>query len=146
MPAAAWTLVTVAASGDLLSAKHTGGFVAWIFAHILPCVDLRWGDPVHTLLRKGAHFFNYAVLSWLWFRAWRYWDMRDGAQAGSWKLRWALLGFALAAATAVADESLQSFVPSRTGSVLDILLDCSGALFAQLLIVRVWLARRKTFH
>jgi VanZ family protein len=140
VPAIAWTLLTVAASGDLLSAKHTGGFVTWIFGHILPFVDLRWSDPVHTLLRKAGHFFNYAVLTWLWFRAWRHWDVRERSRL--WEFRWALLGFALAAATAVADESLQHFVPSRTGSVLDVLLDCAGALFAQLLIVRVWLARR----
>ena len=136
-----WTLVTIAASGELLSASHTGGFVVWFFRTFFPHVDSRWWDITHTLLRKGAHFFNYAVLSWLWFRAARYWELR--AVATSWTLRWSLWGLALAVATALADESLQHFVPSRTGSWEDVALDASGAAFAQLVIAWRLLARRR---
>lgn len=132
----------MAASGDLMGSHHTGSLVAWFFRHVIPFVDYRWADPAHTFLRKAAHFFNYAVLSWLWFRAFRYWELR--AQRPAWKLSWALLGFAAAAATAVADESAQAFVPTRTGSPLDVALDLAGALFAQLLILRVWLSRQRT--
>jgi VanZ family protein len=139
IPAVAWTLFTIAASGDLLSARHTGGFVVWFFRTFLPSVPYDWYDAVHTLLRKGAHFFNYAVLSWLWFRAARYWDLRVVARR--WTLRWALWGFALAVATSLADEGLQSFVPSRTGSWQDVALDACGALFAQLVIRMLFLRR-----
>jgi VanZ family protein len=141
LPAAVWTTITVAASGDLLSAQHTGGLVIWFFRTFLPNVSYEQYDAAHTLLRKAAHFFNYAVLSWLWFRAWRYWELRE--PSGAWRKSWALRGFLFAAATALADETLQHFVPSRTGSVVDVALDCAGALFVQLLILRVWLAREK---
>jgi len=36
--------------------------------------------------------------------------------------------------TASADEFHQSFLPNRTGTPWDVLLDCSGALAMQLLV------------
>jgi VanZ family protein len=140
IPAVAWTLVTIAASGDLLSAHHTGGLVVWFFRTFLPSVDSRYWDYTHTFLRKFGHFFNYGILSWLWFRAARYWELR--AAAKSWSLRWALAGFGFAVATALCDEGLQHFVPSRTGSWEDVLLDSCGALFAQVVVFTI-LAPRK---
>lgn len=143
IPAVAWTLFTIAASGDLLSARHTGGFVVWFFRTFFPSVPYDWYDIAHTLLRKGAHFFNYAVLSWLWFRAARYWELREKPREApnAWMTRWALWGFVLAVATALADEGLQHFVPSRTGSAQDVALDACGAAFAQFVIASWW-ARR----
>ena len=140
VPAVGWTLMTIAASGDLLSARHTGGFVNWIFVHFFPSAPYDWRDIAHTYLRKFGHFFNYAILSWLWFRAARYWELR--AASRDWRAQWALTGLALTVATALCDEGLQHFVPSRTGSWEDVLLDACGALFAQLLIFRIWSARR----
>ena len=43
----------------------------------------------------------------------------------------ALLGTAI---TASADEYHQSFLPNRTSSIWDVLLDCCGAITLQLLI------------
>jgi VanZ family protein len=140
VPAIGWTLLTIAASGDLLSARHTGGFVIWFFHTFLPNVSGHWYDPVHTLLRKTGHFCNYAILSWLWFRAARYWELRDTSRA--WKLSWALWGLAFTVGTALCDEGLQHLVPSRTGSWMDVALDSTGALFAQMLILRFALSRR----
>jgi VanZ family protein len=141
VPAAFWTLLTIAASGDLLSAKHTGGLVIWLYAHLFPSAPWAWRDLTHTYLRKGGHFFNYAILSWLWFRAARYWELRATSRA--WAMRWAFLGLGFAVATALCDEGLQHFVPSRTGSWNDVFLDSCGALFAQLLILRVGSARQR---
>lgn len=140
IPAVSWTLATIAASGDMLSARHTGGLVIWFFRTFFPSVPYEWYDVTHTLLRKGGHFFNYAVLSWLWFRAARYWELRETARetlrvgANVWATRWAWWGFAFAVATALADEGLQHFVPSRTGSWEDVALDSCGAAFAQFMI------------
>jgi VanZ family protein len=46
----------------------------------------------------------------------------------------ALLAFLGTAITASADEFHQSFLPNRTGTPWDVLLDCSGALAMQLLV------------
>ncbi|MDP9267594.1 MAG: VanZ family protein [Acidobacteriota bacterium] len=140
-PAVAWTLFNIAAAGDLFSARHTGTFLAWFFQTFFPNAPSHWFDVTHTLLRKGAHFFNYAMLSWLWFRAARYWELRERSRA--WQLRWALWGLAFAIATAVGDETLQHFVPSRTGTATDVVLDGCGALFAQFVIAGVWRARER---
>jgi VanZ family protein len=142
VPAVAWTVLTVVAAGELLSANHTSGWL-WNALHFL-LRRVPDGNEIllaNAILRKSGHFLNYAILSWLWFRAARYWELREKSRA--WALRWARWGFVLAVLTAIADESLQHFVPSRTGKPADVALDCAGALFAQLLIVRVWLARRK---
>ncbi len=46
----------------------------------------------------------------------------------------AALAFLGTAMTASADEFHQTFLPNRTGSPWDVLLDCSGALTMQLLV------------
>lgn len=140
LPAVAWSLLTVAAAGDALSSAHTNGLLDWLLQHLFSFLGPRSAGFANALLRKAGHFLNYAILSWLWFRAFRYWELRASSRA--WALRWALRAFALTALTALADETLQRLVPSRTGSAMDVLLDCAGALFAQLLLLRVWLARR----
>ena len=127
-PAFAWVAVVLAASTDLFSARHTGAILAavltWMFGHM----DARTFETVHFLVRKSAHFTEYAILSVLFFRAAR------GGLAGFWRMRWALLGLAISLSVAILDEWHQSFVPSRTSSARDVLLDLCGALFAQLLL------------
>ena len=59
----------------LRPSMRTGGFVVWFFQTFFPHVPYVWYDLVHTFLRKLGHFTNYAILSWLWFRAARYWDL-----------------------------------------------------------------------
>jgi VanZ family protein len=72
------------------------------------------------LLKKGAHFLAYAVLAWLVQWAW-------GVKPGSWG--WAFLVTVLYASS---DEYHQTFVPGRSGSLGDVLIDSSGALSALL--------------
>jgi VanZ family protein len=74
-------------------------------------------ETAHTLLRKGAHVGEYAVLGALAERAPR------GAAPGARAARAALL----AAAIAASDEALQARQPSRTGSPWDVALDLAGA-------------------
>ncbi len=40
--------------------------------------------------------------------------------------------------TAIVDELHQSFVPGRTGSPYDVLLDLTGAITVQVLVWAVW--------
>ena len=86
-------------------------------------------------MRKAAHLTVYATLSALWFRA------RRGPRAG-WQASWALLGLLVSMLVAISDEVHQSFVPSRTGTPWDVLLDSFGALLEQAAIAIF--ARRKS--
>lgn len=75
-------------------------------------------------MRKAAHLTVYATLSALWFRA------RRGPHKG-WQASWALLALLVSLLVALGDELHQSFVPSRTGTPWDVLLDSFGAFLAQ---------------
>ena len=128
IPALSWMSLVLLASTDPLSAKHTGeilgAILTWMFGHISTSTF----NHINFFIRKSAHFTEYAVLSALWFRA-----LRIGFTE-LWKVRWALFGLAISLAVAILDEWHQSFVPSRTSSPRDVLLDFCGALFAQFLI------------
>jgi len=121
------------ASTDPFSANNTGpvlhALLTWIFGTVEPSTF----NLVHFLVRKSAHFTEYAILSALWFRALRV------HLTTLWRIRWALIGVVVSLSVAILDEWHQSFVPSRTSSVRDVLLDLTGALFAQFLI---WYALR----
>jgi VanZ family protein len=75
-----------------------------------------------TVLRKGAHMTEYAILAVLLMRA-------TGSYA------WA---FALAAAYAATDEFHQTFVHGRHGSPIDVGIDAVGTLIG----LGVWQRRR----
>ena len=134
VPAVAWMGMVLLASTDPFSAKHTGEVLRAVLAWTLGQIDPVTFNQLHFLVRKSAHFTEYAILSALWFRAIRVHLNR------LWQMRWALLGLVVSLSVAVLDEWHQSFVPSRTSSAHDVLLDFCGALFAQLVI---WYALRR---
>jgi len=133
IPAVAWMGMVLLASTDPFSAKNTAVVLRAVLAWTVGSVDPATFDLVHTLVRKSAHFIEYAILSALWFRALR------PHLTNLWRIRWALIGLVICLAVAILDEWHQSFVPSRTSSVRDVLLDITGAFFAQFLI---WYALR----
>ncbi len=79
-------------------------------------------------MRKAAHVTEYAILTGLLFRALR--ELIDGF----WKR--AAVALVPAFVFASADEFHQSFVPSRTSSQIDVLIDYGGAI-AGVLICRL---------
>jgi VanZ family protein len=54
----------------------------------------------------------------------------------------AVLAMIATALTASADEFHQSFLPNRTSSAWDVLIDCSGALALLILVGTISLIRR----
>jgi VanZ family protein len=86
-----------------------------------------------TLVKKGGHFFGYAIL------ALAYWYGLSGQS----KLRPYFLAFVLAILYAISDEYHQSFVPGRHPSWVDaFVIDGSGAA---LMLIGIWRYRtRKT--
>jgi len=78
---------------------------------------------VNYIVRKSAHFTEYAILGALLFRAFRAGD------SVRWRFRWALYSFVFSVSWALLDELHQTFTRTRGGSIWDSLLDSSGALF-----------------
>ncbi len=118
MPAVLWTAIILSSSNDLFSAAHSAGWLQrFIPASAIPAVNF--------IVRKAAHLAEYFILGALLFRA-------ERGDAEGWEGRWAVMAVLLAAAVATTDEWHQTFVPSRTGSAWDVLLDTVGATIAQL--------------
>ncbi len=83
---------------------------------------------LHTLLRKSAHVFEYAVFSFLLYRS-----LGDRDRL-SWQphiARWCILA---GAAFSLGDEFHQLFVRGRGASLVDCSIDTAGAALAMLLV------------
>ena len=119
-------------STDWLSAHHTGR-ILYPLLHFLFGLSPDSFAPWHVFIRKGGHVFGYAMLSWLLFRAWRatvpMLDKRGRT------LRWAGMAIGMTTLVASLDEWHQSFLPSRTGTPRDVLLDAVAGASAQVLIL-----------
>jgi VanZ family protein len=129
LPAIVWAILISWASTDLFSASHTSKYIIPVLHWLFPRASAETLDWLHSLIRKSAHLTEYFVFSFLLLRAIR------GKHRG-WHTRWAISALAIVAGFSALDEFHQSFVPSRTASPWDSLLDTSGAAIAQAL---VWL-------
>ena len=85
----------------------------------------------HFFIRKTGHFVGYFTLSWLLFRAWRDTFPFPGK---NWSIQWARISLFMTALVACLDEWHQSYLPSRTGNLHDVLLDSTAALIAQVVL------------
>jgi VanZ family protein len=123
LPPIAWMIVVLSASSAEFSAANTGGLIGPALSWLFPGLAPHHVDLIHGVIRKLAHFTEYAILGALWFRGLTRSDLVR-SPAAAW------LALVISVACAVVDESHQAFVPSRTGSVRDVLLDSTGALTA----------------
>src|SRR3954471_18546462 len=129
--------VIFSASSDQQSFEHSsrilGPLIQWLFPHI--------SDPSRENLilffRKLAHLTEYAMLGPLIWRAFR---KPTKANPESWDRRTAVRTVFVVMLYAATDEFHQAFVPTRQASVLDVLLDTSGAVAAMLLL---WAVKRR---
>ena len=85
---------------------------------------------IHHILRKCGHFFAYGFIGLAWLRAW--WMTMPKSRFFT-DAALALFGTGLIASC---DEFHQTFIPSRTGTPVDVMLDTAGACAMCLL---VWL-------
>jgi VanZ family protein len=126
-----WLGLIAAESTNFASAENTTR-ILYPILHFLTGVDpfrfLLW----HFYIRKSGHFAGYFGLSFLLFRAWR--ATFPLASASRWSIQWARISFFMTALVACLDEWHQTYLPSRTGNLRDVLLDSSGALAAQIVI------------
>ncbi len=77
---------------------------------------------IHFLIRKVAHFTEYAILAFLARRAF------ISSSFALFQRRWFQIGLLLVVIHALLDEFHQSFVPSRTPSIYDSAIDVAGGL------------------
>ena len=101
------------------------GFLLALVQHIFPWVT-------EYMLRKAAHFTEYAILGALLF----------GAMRAEGRPRLGAFQTALGLLTAMADETIQLFSAGRSGQITDVWIDFAGFLTGYLLFR--FLFRKKT--
>lgn len=126
-----WLGIIFAESTDQFSAEHTSRLLYPLFHFLFGLEPLRF-EVFHHYLRKTGHFVGYFTGSLILFAAWR--ATLQLPQAPRWALRWAGIAFFMTALVASLDEWHQTYIPSRTGTPWDVLLDSSAALTAQIVI------------
>ena len=137
-PAAIWIGLIAFESTSYLSSDNTGSTLYSLLTRLFGEINFYDFLIWHHYLRKTGHVVGYGVLSLLLLRAWRATlpnrlDLERRAALLAW------LGTVLVAS---ADEWHQSLIPSRTGTVWDVLLDSvAGLVF--LLCSAIWLWHRR---
>lgn len=105
-----------------LTAESTSNIIVPLLRWLFPFA----GDDniriMHIAFRKTAHFFNYAFLSFLLFRAIR-------GKSIVWRPRWLICAGVIAISYSALDETIQALMISRTGSVSDCLINTAGVFF-----------------
>ncbi len=127
-----WLIVIAIESSALLSSHNTSR-ILYPVLHFLFGMDWPRFQYWHFYIRKGGHIVGYAILSILLFRAWR--ATLPAVNDAKWAFRWANIAVLGTAFVASLDEWHQSFLPSRTGRVQDVILDTCAGLGAQILIL-----------
>ena len=135
LPLVAWLIFISYASSDSFSAANTSRIIGPVVLWLFPNTSPETMAVIHLVIRKIAHFTEYAILAYLAARAFR--TSPRAALAN----RWFLIALAVVAIYALIDEYHQSFVPSRTASIYDSLIDMSGGLVTLLILHRRYRSR-----
>lgn len=143
LPVVAWMTLIFIASSDAESGPRGSRLLAPLLRWLMPDLGPETLEHIVFLARKGVHFVTFGVLAAL---SWRAFTTASSPHPGLPATRPRrhsplLRSFLLTAAYAVSDELHQCFVPTRTGSVMDVAIDCAGALTA-LLVCGAWTRRR----
>lgn len=110
------------------SSEVSGGILEWLTGLFLFLA----ADWAHNLIRKLAHFSEFALLGVL--MGWRY-----RLEKGSITPVLACAGLAVACV----DETIQIFSPGRASSLLDVWLDTAGFTVGLALLALVTMLRNK---
>jgi VanZ family protein len=127
LPVVLGIAMIVLESTVFMGADHTSGPLRAIVQAIFgPIGDERW-QVIHHYIRKSGHFIGYGLIGVAWLRAW--WRTLPRLPFVA-DFGLALLGTATIASC---DEWHQTFLPNRTGTPWDVLLDSTGAVVLMLI-------------
>jgi VanZ family protein len=142
-PVVLWASLIFFASTGALSGANTSLFILPVLHWLLPHASDATINFIHgVVIRKGAHFTEYAIFALLAVRAFR------GSSHQFLREHWFVVTFIFVMVYALGDEFHQSFVPSRTASVYDSAIDSFGGLSALCFVSLRWRLHRsevKTF-
>jgi VanZ family protein len=123
-----------ASTGDF-SAANTSRIIRPLLLWLFPDISPSQIVYAHFIVRKTAHFTEYALLAFLAARALSVSSKRLLRRG------WFLISLLLIVIYALVDEYHQSYVATRTASVYDSLIDMAGGLTA-LSLYAFWRRRK----
>ena len=122
-------------STETFSSERTFSVVRAIITFLVPGLSDKEVDLIHAIIRKLAHVVEYLILGFLLFRAFR------GRSSAWWSWRWFFLATIVVLLWAASDEFHQSFVSTRTASIVDVGIDIVGGILGQF-VSGVWKRHR----
>jgi VanZ family protein len=137
--AIAITVIAIESTGTF-SAQNTSSWLRPVFEKVVGgMTDPVW-ESLHHYLRKTGHFVGYGTVGFTFLRAWLHTRARGGISTLlPWRIECTVLAILSTAVVASCDEFHQSFIPGRTGTPVDVLLDTSGACTLCLIVwVMFW--------
>jgi VanZ family protein len=132
LPVSIWLGLIFLGSTDLMSAEHTSRIIGPLLHWFIPDISVEAIARVQFYIRKAAHVAEYAILAALLWRAFR----RGKGHQMKMSILF-LVAWVACAIFAASDEFHQSFVPSRTASPTDVMIDICGALIGLAICVAV---------
>jgi VanZ family protein len=122
LPPVLW-MIFISPVNDLLTSHSTSSLIMPLITWLLPRASQHTSETLHILLRKTGHFLEYAFLAFLLFRGFR-------GSKKTLQFTWILYAGLISLGYSAMDEYMQTFIPARTGSFYDWLIDSLGILFA----------------
>jgi VanZ family protein len=136
-PLLLWMGFIYFASTLQFSASNTSKIIRPLILWFFPDISEESLIFAHFIIRKLAHLTEYAILGLLAARAF------TTSSHQLLRLRWFFFSLLLVILYALSDEFHQSFVPSRTGTIYDSLIDITGGFIA-LALLALWRKIRKS--
>lgn len=124
------------ASTTSASMSNTSRFIRPLLEFLFPNTPEATLIIYHGYIRKLAHFTEYAILAF--FASRTFWH----SSKKTLRKYWYLIAFIVVLLVASIDETNQSFDITRTGSIYDVLIDCSGGL-VMISIMSIFYSERK---
>ena len=123
-------MIILAESTNFGSAENTSRFL-YPLLHFLFGVNAAQFPVWHSVIRKTGHFIGYFTLSCSVIPL-----LASHIPLSRRKLdiKWAGIAFFMTAVVASLDEWHQTYLPRRTGTLHDVLLDSTAALMAQIML------------
>jgi VanZ family protein len=137
LPIIVWLIAMFVFSTDMMSSSETSRFIVPILRFLFPGLSPAGITFWHGVIRKLAHVTEYFILATFVYRALKF-ERPDLVDA-------TMRAIVFVALAALLDEFHQSFVPSRTASIVDVGYDCLGAVWA-LWVIAAYEFRRLRPH
>jgi VanZ family protein len=122
VPVMVWMAVIFLFSSDYFSAENTTPLIAPILSNLFPDLAAPHIENIALMIRKLGHLSEYFILAFLLMRAL---NVEFAERSARQRILWSLIFIVVFAAS---DELHQAFVPSRTASVGDVIIDTLGGI------------------